>query len=99
MTYIYIRLLWENPHRENVQHDKGKSRCDAGKTPTSTGSKGSEEHYEQLSIKAGRIILFVCRYTTIIFLIIFYQSLNNQSQEYEWTEIGRKSVCNSAVLQ
>ena len=42
MTYIYIRLLWENPHRENVQHnrgnvqhDKGKSRCDAGKTPTS----------------------------------------------------------------
>ena len=62
-------------------------------------SRGSEEHYEQLSIKADRIILFIFRYTTIIFLTIFYQSLNNQSTEDEWTEIGRKSVFNSAILQ
>ena len=55
-------------------------------------SKGIEEKSEQSTMEIDKITLFLCRQTTIIFLRIYYRSLNNNSHEYEWTEIERKTV-------
>ena len=75
MTYIYIRLLWENPHRENVQHDKGKSRCDAGKTPTST-----ERMDQQVSSEKDR--KFYRSWWQLLLKIVSYAyiTLNNHTR-------------------